>query len=112
MTSRSLKGEAAETAQGGKERKERESQDRRMVPLDRLEEMHPDPFDLVNADAPEHIGPGEVKIEIDRLVRQSPHGEIGTVQEALHHLSADGDGAGRMQGMAPSGQAHQMRLRG
>jgi hypothetical protein len=77
MKRQSLKSQAAEAAQGGEKRKEREPQNGRMIPLDRLEEMNPEPFELVNADAFQHIGPGKVEIEVDCFLGQRPHGEMG-----------------------------------
>src|ERR671912_651616 len=104
-----LKSQAAETAQGGEKRQKGEPQDRRMIPLDRLEQMDAKPFELVNADAFEHIGAREVEIEVDRLVGQGPQGEIGSLREALHGLSTDGKGSGGMKGVPPSGKTLELK---
>ena len=48
-----------------------------MISLDRLEQMDAKPFELVNADAFEHIGAREVEIELDGLVGQGPQSEMG-----------------------------------
>jgi hypothetical protein len=111
MNVQSLESNAAETAQGGEERKQRESQNSRVIAFDGLEKMNAETFELVDADAVEHIRPCQIEIEINGILRQRAHGKMCAGDKVFDHLPTDGQSSGGVKIVASSRKSLQLRSR-
>src|ERR687898_654111 len=112
MNASSLEREAAETAQAGEEREQGQAQYGGVVAFHLLEQMNAEAFDLIHADALEHIRTGKVEVERDAILRQRAKGQARPRHEGFHPLSADGDRRRGVQGVASSRERLQMFARG
>src|SRR5205814_1303570 len=81
-------------AQKGKQRQQRQAEDGEMIALDAVEQMHPEPFELISADAGGYRLAGLVQIGFDFAFAQAAHRHFGNTDIGRQYLAVAGNGKG------------------
>src|SRR5205085_10952486 len=73
-----------------------------MVALDRLEEVHPEPFELIAANALHDGFAGTIEVALEGGRIEPTHGEPGAVRSGLDHPAVPRDREGGVEHVATS----------